>query len=129
MANYHKSERTNQYHYLQTIRRTIEEWVDAQIRDIVSEPFKLRQYKNAVLQAIFYRAKRHRWGWQGFQALTEEQWKELWKNLWVRNGLDPAILDKLYANMTPFIEAVRRERIEEGEKVKRTRTTMASIGG
>jgi hypothetical protein len=129
MADYHKSERTNQYHYLQTIRRMIEEWVDAQIRDIVSEPFKVRQYKNAVLQAIFWRAKRHCWGFQGFQALTEEQWRELWRNLWVRNGLDPAILDKLYANMTPFIEAVRKERIEEGEKIKRTRTTMASIGG
>jgi len=31
--------------------------------------------------------------------------------------------------MYPFIQAIRQERIETGEKIKKTRTTMANIGG
>jgi len=129
MADYHRSERTHQYHYLQTIRRMIEEWVDAQIGGIVSEPFKVRQYKNAVLQAAFWKAKRHRWGFQAFKYLSEEQWRELWKRLWVGQGLDPELLDKLYDGMEKWVEAIRRERIEAGERVGERRRIMAGVGG
>jgi intein/homing endonuclease len=128
MVDYHKSHRTASWHYIQAIRRRIEEWVDAQVRDVESDPIKVRQYKSAALQAIFWRAKRHRWGFQGFQALTDDEWRGLWKDMWTRQGLDPAILDRIYEGMEPFVEAVRRERIEAGEEVKRTRTTMALVG-
>jgi hypothetical protein len=126
MADYHKSDRTSQYDYLQQLRRKIEEWVNSQLIGVETAPMKIRQYKNAVLQAIFYRAKRHRWGFQGFQALTEEQWRDLWRNFWIRQGLDPAVLDKLYAGIEPFIDEVRRVRMDVGEEVKRKRLMRAS---
>jgi len=127
MVDYHKSDRTAAWHYIQAIRSRIEEWVDAQVRDVESNPVRIREYKSAALQAIFWRAKRHRWGFQGFQALTEDEWRGLWKDMWTRRGLDPAILDRLYEGMKPFVEAVRKERLEAGEEVKRTRTTMALV--
>jgi len=125
MADYHKSDRTNQYHQLQTVRRMIEGWVEDRVTRVESNPILIRQYKNAVLQAVSWRSKRHRWGFNAWKTMSEEEFRELWKKFWVKHGLNPEVLDKLYDEMEVWLDHVRREKIRAGERVKRTRIMRA----
>ncbi|MEM2297609.1 MAG: hypothetical protein QXH10_09300 [Ignisphaera sp.] len=127
MVDYHKSEKTSQYDLLQAYRRHIEAWVEAQITPEEANAVKVRQYQNAVLQAISFRAKRHRWGFQGWGAMTEYQFRDWWMRYWTAQGLNNDVLSKLYEGMALWLSRLREVKLRVGEQVKKTRLRLARL--
>ena len=126
MRHYLKNPKTDQYHALMKIRDEVEKWVERQVPREEHNPVRLRQYKNAVLQALFYRVKRHRWGFGGFKSMSEDEYKEWWKSRWKGEGLNEAVLEKLYEGMGIWLAPLQRKRVELGEKVQREKKWLAS---
>jgi len=127
MHDYHKSERTAQYHLLQTQRAIVEDWVARRIPPEEANPVRIRQYQNAVLQAIAWRAKRHRWGYDAWKYMTEDQFKGWWKQYWVGQGLNESTLENLYQGMSVWLRRLREEKVRLGERVKEIRRRMALL--
>jgi hypothetical protein len=125
MTDYHKSERTNQYNLLQTQRRMIEDWTAKQIPPDEANAVSIRQYQSAVLQAVAWRAKRHKWGYGTWKSMTEEQFKQWWKQHWKGQGLKEQTLESLYTRMEVWLKQIREEKVSLGEKVKQTRLRLA----
>jgi len=125
MTDRHKSDRTTQYDLLQEQRRWVEKWVEARVPPEESNPVKLRQYKNAVLQLIAWPAKRHRWGFALWKMMTEEQFKEWWLTFWERQGLNKGTLEALYEGAKSWVGRLREDKLRLGEKVKRSRLRLA----
>jgi hypothetical protein len=125
MLDYHKSERTNQYHILQTQRAIIEDWVRMRIPPEEANPVRIRQYQNAVLQAVAWRAKMHKWGFSSWKAMSEGQFKEWWKLHWSRQGLNISVLEKLYEGMEVWLRNIREEKVSLGERVRKRRLALA----
>lgn len=125
MADYHKSDRTTQYDLLQTQRRFIEEWVRARIPADEANPVKIRQYQNAVLQLVAWKAKRHRWGFGGWKAMTEDEFKSWWLEHWSSQGLKREVLERLYEGAKIWLSHIRDQKIRLGEKIKRSRLRLA----
>jgi hypothetical protein len=127
MTDYHKSERTAQYDQLMTDREFIESWVEARIPSNEANPVKIRQYKNAVLQLISWREKRHAWGYDGWKAMTEEQFKGWWLENWKQQGLNETTLLNLYEGVIKWIPMLRQRKRDIGEKVREVRRRLALI--
>jgi len=127
MRDFHKSERTFQYDSLQMQRRVIERWVAGQIPPEEANPVKIRQYQNAVLQAISWRAKRHKWGFEVWRTMTEKEFKGWWKDYWKGEGLNPTLLDILYTGMEVWLKRIREEKVNLGKRVKEIRRRLASL--
>ena len=125
MVDRHKSDRTAQYDILQEQRRQVERWVEARVPPEESNPVKLRQYKNAVLQLISWPAKRHRWGFRLWKAMSEEQFKEWWLTYWERQGLNKGVLEGLYEGARLWLRRLREEKLRLGEKVRQRRLRLA----
>jgi hypothetical protein len=125
MTNYHKSEKTAQYDYLQKQRKVVEDLVYNTLPTSVGSKVFVRQYQNAVLQAIAWKAKRHKWGFDPYKATTEEQFKSWWLEHWKAQGLDESILNSLYSAMEKWITRLRDDKVSIGDKVKSTRRRMA----
>jgi len=125
MLNHHISEKTTQYDLLQSQRRQIENWVCTQIPPEESNAVRIRQYQNAVLQAICFKAKRHRWGFQGWESMTEEQFRDWWMRHWTGQGLNSQTLDKLYQGMKIWLSRLREDKLRLGESVKKARLRLA----
>jgi len=121
----HRSERTAQYHALQAQRALIEDWVVKQIPKDEANPLKIRQYQNAILQALSWRAKRHAWGYKAFQAMSEEEFKGWWIKNWVRQGLNETTLKALYEGAQIWLKRLREEKLSLGLKVKQQRLSLA----
>jgi hypothetical protein len=127
MKDYHKSERTAQYDQLMTDRRYIEDWVEKQIPPEEANPVRIRQYKNAVLQLISWRAKRHAWGYNAWQAMTEDQFKAWWIDNWKQQTLNETTLNNLYEGIKKWLPMLRERKLDLGRKVKDTRKKLASL--
>lgn len=125
MTSEHKSDRAHQYQYLMTLRRHIESIVERAIPPEESNPMKIRQYQNAVLQLISWKAKRHRWGYGGFEAMTEEQFKEFWLDYWSKQGLNTKILNNLYRGLEKWLVDIRLMKLNIGKKVQQVRKRLA----
>ncbi|RLC63535.1 MAG: hypothetical protein DRI48_08360 [Chloroflexi bacterium] len=125
MLDYHKSEKANQYDLLQAQRRFIENWVYARIPPDEANPVRIRQYQNAVLQCVCWRAKRHRWGFKSWESMTEDQFKEWWLNYWESQGLSRETLNNLYGGMSLWLESVRKSKLNLGKKVQQVRKRLA----
>jgi hypothetical protein len=127
MTDYHKSMKTSQYDILQTQRTIIENWVARQIPPEEANPVCIRQYQNAVLQAVAWRAKRHKWGYGGWKAMDDATFKEWWKQYWKGQGLNEATLESLYTRMEVWLKRLQEEKVSLGEKVKTTRQRLALL--
>jgi hypothetical protein len=127
MTDYHKSQRTNQYDMLQTQRSIIEDWVEQQIPPEEANPIKIRQYKNAVLQYICYKSKRHKWGYEGWEAMTEDEFKGWWKGYWKGQGLNDSVLETLWQRMVVWLKGIRQQKTELGQKVQQIRKRLALL--
>jgi len=125
MMNFHKSSRADQYHGLMHLRGQIERWVENRLPKSELNPVKIRQYQNAVLQAISWRAKRHAWGFRAWESMTEDQFKQWWRQNWGGQGLNPDVLDKLYEEMGIWVQSVRESKKQLGQKVQRIRKRLA----
>jgi len=125
MLDVHKSDKANQYALIQQMRGFVERWVYERVPPEESNSVRIRQYQNAVLQLVFFRAKRHRWGFEGWEAMEEAQYKSWWKGYWKGQGLNEATLESLYEGIRPWLQRVRELRLDVGKKVKRRRLRLA----
>lgn len=125
MKDYHRSDRTNQYDLLQAQRRLIEEWVHRRVPPEESNPVRIRQYQNAVLQYVSYRAKRHRWGFKSWRRMTEDQFKEWWVDYWTSQGLSKRVLNDLYEGMRLWLRGVRESKLSLGRRIQEARKRLA----
>lgn len=123
--DYHTSERTMTYANWHIIRRQVEEWVLNKIKDQPTTPVQARQYINAILQLISWRAKRHKWGYKLFQTMTEEQFYYWWIQYWTSQGLNKATLEALYEGIRTWLPILRQMKLHLGEKVKQSRLRLA----
>lgn len=124
MVDIHKSDRTTQYDTLQSQRRTIENWVYTHIPIDRLNPVQIRQYQNAVLQLIGWKAKRHRWGFKPIKETPEEQFREWWIKHWSSQGLDENILRKLYSEAEVWLQPLRDLKTYIGEKIQKSRKKL-----
>jgi hypothetical protein len=127
MADYHKSERAAQYHLLMAQREFLEDWVEKRVPPDEANPVRLRQYKNAVLQLISWKAKAHAWGFGGFEAMDEEQFKAWWLDNWKSQGLRESTLLQLYEGIKPWLQTLRRRKLDIGRRVRETRKRLALL--
>jgi len=127
MTDYHKSERTAQYDQLMTDRRFIEDWVEKQIPPEEANPIRVRQYKNAVLQLISWKSKHHGWGYNGWEAMTEDQFKAWWIDNWKQQSLNETTLSNLYEGIKKWLPMLRERKLDLGKKVKETRQRLALL--
>jgi hypothetical protein len=125
MIVYHKSDKANQYDLLQSQRKFIENWVSRKIPSDEANPIRIRQYQNAILQAVCWRAKRHRWGFDSWEYMTEDQFKEWWLNYWFTQGLSKEVLNNLYSGMSIWLKNVRESKLNLGKKVQQARKRLA----
>jgi len=127
MMDVHRSDKANQYALLQALRRHVEEWVLRSLPPGVVNAVTARAYQNAVLQLIAWRAKRHLWGFVGWEAKTEEQFREWWLQYWERQRLNKTILQSLYEGVQLWLKPIRGYKLQVGERVKRVRRRMALV--
>lgn len=125
MRDVHKSDKANQYALLQTLRRHIEEWVRNKLPIGEFDAVTVRAYQNAVLQLISWKAKRHKWGFQGWEAMNDEQFRDWWFEHWERQGLNKTTLQSLYEGVRPWLKAIREYKLNIGERVKQIRKRLA----
>jgi hypothetical protein len=125
MLDPHKSERTTQYHELLSQRQFVENWVANQIPPDEANPVKVRQYQNAVLQAVAWRAKRHKWGYNAWKYMSEDEFKGWWIKNWVGQGLNETTLKSLYEGAQIWLKRLREEKLSSGLKVKQRRISLA----
>ena len=124
----HRSERTMQYHSLQTMRSMVESFVEKILPPSEKDAVRLRQYQNAVLQLISYPTKRHKWGFGAYKAMTEEEFLEFWFSYWEAQGLNRDVLNNLYEGIKPCLSQLREEKLRQGMKLKTERTNLAKSG-
>ena len=125
MVNYHRSDKADQYDLLQTQRRHIENWVYARIPPEESNLVRIRQYQNALLQAMAWKAKRHVWGFESWKTMTDEQFYAWWLDYWTKQGLTKQTLEDLYQNSKTWLTRLREDKVAIGEKVKTRRKQLA----
>jgi hypothetical protein len=127
MTDYHRSERTAQYDLLMTDRAFVEGWVEKRVPPDEANPVRVRQYKNAVLQLISWKAKAHAWGFGGFEAMDEAQFKAWWLDNWKQQGLRESTLLQLYEGIRPWLRTLRERKLDIGKKVRETRKRLALL--
>lgn len=125
MVDAHRSDRATQYHILQMQRRHVEEWVKAMLPPEESNPVRIRQYQNAMLQLVAWAAKRHRWGYNTWRYMTEEEFRNWWISYWTSQGLNKDVLNKLYEGSRVWLRELRLQKLRLGEKVKHRRRMLA----
>jgi|GEM_PF-1597470 len=125
MMDWHKSERAEQYGELQRIRYTIDSMVTNILKDKDVDAFRLNLYRRAVNQLIGHKKKRHKWGYDGWKAMSEEEFKNWWIEHWVRQGLNRDLLNLLYERLIKICQYLRDESEELGKRLKRTRERLA----
>jgi hypothetical protein len=119
-VDHSKCERTNIYGELLSMRYSIENEVDAFLR--VAAPqlpaFERRKYISAVLQLWGHKGKRHEWGFKTFKYMNLDELKTWWVDYWSRQGLDPAILDRLFEMVRTWLPDVVDRKVELGRKLR-----------
>jgi hypothetical protein len=127
MADFHRNQRVAQYDTLQYQREYIENWTAQRIPKEEQNPVKVRQYQNAMLQLVSWRAKRHSWGFKVWEKMSDEEFKGWWVKHWAEQGLNTETLEKLYEEAVVWLKALQREKLELGKKLKETRRRLAQL--
>ena len=125
MLSPHQSDRAEQYHLLMTMRKHVEKWVESLIPPEESNPIKIRQYKNAILQLISWKAKVHQWGYTSWKLMDEEEFKAWWLDNWSRQGLNTDVLQRIYERSKVWLPRLRQEKERLGKRVRRRRRELA----
>jgi hypothetical protein len=127
MVDYHRNQRVAQYDILQTQREFVENWTAQRIPKEEQNPVRVRQYQNAMLQLVSWRAKRHSWGFKAWEKMSDEEFKGWWVKHWAEQGLNTETLEKLYEEAVVWLKALQREKLELGKKLKETRRRLAQL--
>jgi len=123
----HRCSKSTQYHSLQEIRRQVEAIVEDKLPLGERNPVKIRQYKNAMLQLIAYRVKRHKWGYHVYKSISEEEFKQFWLESWVAQGLNKDTLNYLYEVIKPCLSNLRGLSFELGESIKKEKINLSKV--
>jgi hypothetical protein len=115
-----KCERTEVWGELMSMRYIIEHNVEALLSKAAPDidPFVVRQYKNAVLQLLGHVAKRHKWGFNIYKTLEDEELRSWWIGYWVKQGLDKEVLNTLYDNAKAWLSELAYKKVKLGEKLR-----------
>ena len=136
VANYNKpeerldfrvSDRTHQYAAMQAIRYKIEEMVENLLAEEKLSVTELRQYKNAALQLLSLRTKRHEWGFSPFKEMSDEELKRWWLEYWKRQGLKPSTLQKILEVMGRWLREWEKQKLRLGKLVQLRRRMLARL--
>jgi len=126
-ADYHACERVTQYDSLQAIRQAVESIVESKLPEGERNPVKTRQYQNALLQYISWRAKRHKWGFRAFESLPEEDYDRVWLDTWEQQGLNRGVLTYLLEALRPCLSSLREQKYELGRRVRQVRERLSKM--
>ncbi len=124
-SDYRFSERADQWFSLQELRYMIENLADPIIRSYEDNPVKIRMYKSAVLQLVSAKAKRHKWGYKGFRAMTDDEFYSWWIEHWRRQGLNTQVLQEIYNRIKRWIPEWRNIKLKLGARLKERRYRLA----
>jgi len=124
--DYRFSERADQWFALQELRYLVERIADPIIRKYEANPVKIRMYKSATLQLISAKAKRHKWGYKGFQAMTEEEFYNWWLEHWKSQGLNTQVLQEIYTRIKRWLSDWRTLKLKLGSRLKERRYSLAA---
>jgi hypothetical protein len=80
--------------------------------------FDRRKYVTAVLQLLGHTGKRHRWGYKVYQLMEEPELRNWWVEYWSNQGLDRALLEKLYENVKTWLPRIVDVKRELGRRVR-----------
>jgi len=118
--DYHKSERTNVWGELMSIRYAVESAVEGflsrEMPDL--DPFNRRKYISAVLQLVGHIGKRHRWGYEAFRYMDMDELKVWWLEYWSSQGLDLKTLDKIFSLVEPWLQPIVRIKMGIGKRMR-----------
>jgi hypothetical protein len=119
-VDHSKCERTNIYGELLAMRYSIESEVDAFLKATSPQlpAFERRKYISAVLQLWGHKGKRHEWGFKTFKYMNLDELKSWWVDYWSRQGLDPALLDRLFEMVKTWLPDVVDRKVELGRKLR-----------
>jgi hypothetical protein len=119
-ADYHLAERTTVWGELMSIRYTVEHEVEALLaREAPGlNTFDRRKYVTAVLQLLGHTGKRHRWGYKVYQLMEEPELRNWWLDYWSSQGLDRALLEKLYVSVKTWLPRIVDVKREMGRRVR-----------
>jgi hypothetical protein len=127
MTDYHRNQRVAQYDILQIQKEFVENWTAQRIPKEEQNPVRVRQYQNAMLQLVSWRAKRHSWGFNAWKAMSDEEFKGWWIKHWAGQGLNTETLEKLYEEAVVWLKTLQREKLEVGKKLKEIRRRLAKL--
>ncbi|RLE94902.1 MAG: hypothetical protein DRJ96_09080 [Thermoprotei archaeon] len=124
---YYRSERADHYHQLRLFFYHLDALVDAILEHEDVDVFRKNLYKRAVAMLIGHKKKRHRWGYDAFKSMSEEEFKAWWLEYWRRQGLDVNTLNKLYERVSKWLPRLRSDLENLGERVRRRREQLALL--
>ena len=122
-ADYTRSERLEMWGNLMGLRYSIEvivkNWLDNNVPDL--DVYTRRKYVTAVLQLVGHVGKRHKWGYNVFKVMSDEELKSWWIDYWSQQGLDRDVLEKLWSLVAPLLPAIVAKKLELGRRPRRQR--------
>ena len=125
IEDYTKSERADQYGQLRAIFYHIDALVDSMLEGEGVDSFRRNMYRQAVKQLIGHRKKRHRWGYEAFKTMSEEEFKEWWLEYWSKQGLNRGLLEVIYDRVSKWLPHLRSEVESLGKRLRERRYRLA----
>ena len=109
-----RSGRTETYALPAAQRARIESIVENAVKAVEpgADAFRLRLYKTAALELYGTLYGVHRWGSEMQRALTPDALKRYWIEKWSGDGLDPRVLEAIWASAKPAIDALGSARLQ-----------------
>jgi len=127
MTDYRMSVRADQWMSLQLLRYMVENIVDPVIRKRESNPFMIRQYKNAALNLVFGPVKKHAWGQDAFKIMSDEEYLNWWISKWEKYNLDRRVLVEIYEVIKKWLPHIRIMKQQLSSRIKLSRLLSASL--
>lgn len=127
MKDFRRCDRADQYMQLQVLRYFLESVVKEVLEPMGLPPTTLRQYKNALIQLLGLRYKRHRWGYKAFPTMTDDELKNWWVNYWVRQGLNANLLNILWDSLWSVLKEVGKQKLYLGKVIQERRKYLAKL--
>ncbi|MHC1563777.1 MAG: hypothetical protein ACXQTF_00420 [Candidatus Hecatellaceae archaeon] len=112
---------------MMTLRSHIDEIVTTAVSKYNVDPFKANLYRAAAKQLLGHPAKRHRWGFKAYNALSDEELKSWWVKHWTSQGLDENILNEIWNLISRFAKHVRQMKLEIGRRLRLERYSLAQL--
>lgn len=123
--DFHRSERADHYGQLRAFYHHLDRLVEEVLRGEGVDAFRMNMYKRAAAMLVGYRKKRHKWGYDAWRSMSEEEFRGWWLEYWSRQGLDINTLNRLYSVVGKWLKPLRRSLEELGRRLSRRRMQLA----